>query len=116
MEGGSGPDEGGDLLFLQKVDEQGGEEKVLLGNDVGGGPTLEGEVDVFHRQVKVKGGLVAHDVVPGDLAGLRHPFDEVNDASMGDDDPLGGAGRARGKDGVHRVDVQHAPAPGSQEG
>lgn len=116
MESGGGPHQGGDLLFLQEIHEEGGEEEILLGNDVGGGPAFQRQIDVLYRQVKVEGGLIAHHVLVGKLTGVGHPLGEVNDAAVGDDDPLGGAGGAGGENGVHRVDVQHPPPAGIQQG
>ena len=110
MKGGGRPDQGRDRFVGQEVHEQGREEEVFLGDDVGAGPALEGDINIFHREIKVKRGLVCQNVSLRKAAGVGHPFDEVNDAPVGEDNTLGRAGGAGGEDGVDRVDVQD-PVP-----
>lgn len=62
VKGGGRPDQGRDRFVGQEVHEQGREEKVFLGDDVGAGPALEGDINIFHREIKVKRGLVCQNV------------------------------------------------------
>ena len=115
MEGGGGPVDGSDAVGLHGPQQQQREGEELPGIDVACGAQLQRLVDVLHRQIKVKGRLVAEDLVAGIAAEGRHPFGKVNDAAVGDHNALGRAGGAGGEENIHRVHVQHPAAAALQQ-
>ena len=111
VKGGGGPVQDGDSPGVHLLHQHQGEREALLGQDHQGGAAAQGRVEVLHRGVKVKGGLVAENVFLRDLLCLGDPLTEVQNAVVAGHDPLGDAGRAGSEKNVGRVCVQHPGPP-----
>ena len=62
-QGGYRPDEGGDLVLTQKVQQLLRPGKEPPGNHNQGGLSLQGSVDILDRDIKIKGSLIADAVI-----------------------------------------------------
>ena len=115
MEGGGGPQQGGHPPLLHVLKQRQGEQKQLLGQDLGGSPPFQRLVQVLHRQIKVERRLIAKHIPLAQPAELPHPLGKVDEAAVGYDNALGGTRRAGGKNGIGGVHVQHPAAPPGQQ-
>ena len=79
------------------------------------GSGFKGGVDVLYRYIKVKGRLIADDIILCDMEQVRKMLDEVNDGAMAHHHTLGHAGGAGGEDSVQGVRISGLPADGRKE-
>jgi hypothetical protein len=63
----------------------------------------QGPEELTGREVEADGGLLEHALAGPEREQLLHPGQAVEEGAVADHDPLGGAGRARGVDGVGEV-------------
>ena len=119
-QGRHGPGEAGHLSVTQPVQQFLGPGEELLGHHRELCPGFQHGVQVLHRHVKVKGGLVGQDVRVVHAETVHEGVDEVDHRPVAHHHPFGLAGGARGEVGVQRVGVHHLRThrlqPGRLEG
>ena len=95
--GADSPDQRGDGVVGQVVHQLGRLAEIGPGDDLHLGPGVKGGVQVLDRDVKIKGGLVAEDIVAVDAKNTGKLRDEIQHRAVADRDALGHAGTAAGK-------------------
>ena len=114
-QGGNSPYGRGDFPVTQVVQKAGGDGKQFLWNDLQCGSCFKGRVDVLYGYVKVKGRLVADDIILCYMEQVRKMPDKINDGAVACHHTLGYAGGAGGKDTVQRIRICGLPADGCKE-
>ena len=88
-EGGRHPDNGGDPVLNQVIEQQLGKREELLGDNMNSQSSFQAAVQIFSRSVKIKRKLVAEHLVLIDAEHLRKVFDKADHRGMALDDQLG---------------------------